>query len=91
MNRYCLILVGASLCAAGLAQADVPAVKKPGTTRSLQAKPVQMPQATSDRDKAGATGFHDKEQDEPTQEHPNPMDAKPARLTPSLQQAPRQR
>lgn len=70
--------MGATLFAAGLAQAEPPAVEKPATMRPQQAKPVQKPQATSDRDKVGATGYHDKDQDEPTQERPNPLDYKPA-------------
>ncbi|HPJ97234.1 MAG: hypothetical protein PHV00_11360 [Syntrophales bacterium] len=47
--------------------------------RPQKAQPAQMPQATSDRDKVSATGFHDKEQDEPTQERPNPLDTKAAK------------
>lgn len=54
-------------------------IRKMEQVRTQKAQPTQMPRATSNRDKVSVTGYHDKEQDEPTQERPNPLDAKAAR------------
>lgn len=40
----------------------------------VKATPMEKPRTTTSRDKVSATGFHDKDQDEPTQERPNPLD-----------------
>ena len=79
MIRKACIVLGAVLWVTGLAQA-APVVDKPKAIRPLQAKPAHMPAVTSDRDKVGATGYHDKEQDEPTQERLNPLDHTPAEV-----------
>ncbi len=55
------------------------AVPMPTTVAPRKAQPAEKPVATGQRDKVSATGFFDKEQDEPTQERPNPLDAKAAR------------
>ncbi|MDX9821362.1 MAG: hypothetical protein RBT20_05475 [Syntrophales bacterium] len=54
-------------------------VPMPTTVAPRKAQPAEKPAATGQRDKVSATGFFDKEQDEPTQERPNPLDAKAAR------------
>ena len=54
-------------------------VPKPSTVAPRKAQPAEKPVATGQRDKLSATGYFDKEQDEPTQERPNPLDAKAAR------------
>ena len=58
-----------------------PAVKKQQAVKPMKARPVEKPQSVGTRDKVSATGYFDKEQDEPTQERPNPNDAKGMRDT----------
>ncbi len=76
MNKTIKFLAAASLLAFGVAQAEIPPVKKPSETAPLKAKPVKKPKATSDRDKAGASGYGS-DPGEDTQERPNPLDFKP--------------
>ncbi|MBN2654352.1 MAG: hypothetical protein JXR79_04465 [Nitrospirae bacterium] len=52
-------------------------VKNPSATKPLKAKPVEKPKSTSKRDQVSATGYHDKEEGEETQElKPNVLDKK---------------
>lgn len=53
-----------------------PAAQKQQTVKPMKAKPVGKPNSVGTREKLSATGYFDKEQDEPTQERPNPVDAK---------------
>lgn len=65
--------------------------KKIVTNKTRKAKPVEMPQATSKRDQVSATGFHDREEGEETQElKPNILDKK-ATKTIKLQHNPVQK
>jgi len=55
-------------------------IRKMEQVRTQKARPTQKPRATSSRDKVSSTGYHHgQDQDEPTQERPNPLDAKAAR------------
>jgi hypothetical protein len=88
MLRTLSLLFAACLLAVGQAQAEPPADARPEIKRPLQAKPVQKPQAASDREKLGATGYGD-DPGEETQERPNPVDFKPVqRGKPSKPMAP---
>ncbi len=53
-----------------------PAVQKQQSVKPMKATPVGKPQSVGTREKLSATGYHDKDQDEPTQERPNPIDTK---------------
>lgn len=53
-----------------------PAVKKQQAVKPMKARPVEKPQNVGTREKLSATGYFDKDQDEPTQERPNPIDTK---------------
>jgi hypothetical protein len=45
------------------------------TNKTQKAKPVEMPKTTSKCDQVSATGYHDKEEGEETQDfRPNPLD-----------------
>jgi len=82
MLRNASLLLGAALLAIGLAQAEPPTAEKPETKRPLQAKPVQKPTSTTDRDKLGITGYGS-DPGEESQERPNPADFKPAVAKPA--------
>jgi hypothetical protein len=84
MKRLCSVMM---VCAFSLAffvvGAEAQGVQKPkGTTAekivtitTQKAKPVEMPQSTSKREQVSATGYHDKEEGEETQEFkPNLLD-----------------
>ena len=83
MKRFCLLMMGCSflfaffVISAGAQEAIQPKgtnAEKNMTIKTRQAKPVEMPQATSKRDQvSGPTGYVP-ESDEETQETPNPLD-----------------
>lgn len=52
-----------------------PVSSGPTSISPIKALPVEKPRTTSDRDRVSATGYGDKDQDEPTQELPNPLDS----------------
>ncbi|MFP5431143.1 MAG: hypothetical protein ACLGHE_09200 [Gammaproteobacteria bacterium] len=78
MIRKACIVLGAVLWVTGLAQA-APVVDKPKAIRPLQAKPAHMPAVTSDRARAGASGYGE-DPGEPTQERPNPLEHQSAEV-----------
>lgn len=55
-------------------------IRKMEQVQTQKARPAKMPQKTTGKDRVSATGYHNNyDQDEPTQERPNPLDAKAAR------------
>ncbi len=87
MKRLFALIVSCALAAffsAAVAAAEpvetqkpkAPATKKLQSVKPLKAKPAEKPQAVSNREKVSAAGFQSKDDDEPTQERPNPIDTK---------------
>ena len=83
MKRLCFLMISCALLftffvisteAQEVVKPKGATAEKIMTDKTQQAKPVEMPQATSKRDQLSATGYHDKEEGEETQERPNPLD-----------------
>lgn len=82
INKFGTLLVSCTLLLAygSVVQAESPKpqqVKKPEATHPLRAKPVEKPQATSDRDRVSVSGYGS-DPGEETQERPRPLDKKSA-------------
>ncbi|NLD35669.1 MAG: hypothetical protein GX654_02250 [Desulfatiglans sp.] len=88
---YLLVMVCMFLMVFIVGNAGAKEAQKPKETskesiinKPKKAKPVEMPQAASKRDQVSATGYHDKEVGEETQEMPNPLDNTSPQITDPL-------